>query len=528
MKLLGRLEDAYKAAASLESLTSPSSALAAANARYSPETARPSADDLLQLVIAFRLAGGLRLGSLRYGSPGFMDVIGALNPLKTVKDGITENREINRKRDEARRLDEREREKQAMRHEEAMTRESRASEQQQQRHALEVAQLQLEAESLRFSMTNGLLDRLPPEQQSVAAAELLQRLMGDTAAIANDGRVDEARMLQQSGNATPLQVGDAVPVVFRPAVAIAPDGTWLVATSEDGAARIWGADGALRATLTSDDGPVHAVAIARTGTWLATGSEGGTVRTWGADGALRTALPSDDGSVQAVAIAPDERWLVATSEEYAARIWDLTGAPSGSDLIGDDDNLVYTVAIAPDGSWLATTGEEPRVGIWRADGVLRATLPSDDGPVHALAIAPDGTWLATASIDGTIRTWGADGALRAILPSHGKPVHALTIAPDGTWLVTIDGDGSARIWGADGVLRATLIGDGPAHALAIAPDGRRFATASGDGAVRIWSSDGLSRTQIVRLDETISGIAWSFRGNVLCIAGARRLYRVTL
>jgi hypothetical protein len=46
--------------------------------------------DLLQTVTAFRLVGGLRFGSLSYESPGFVEVIGALNPLKTVKDGITQ------------------------------------------------------------------------------------------------------------------------------------------------------------------------------------------------------------------------------------------------------------------------------------------------------------------------------------------------------------------------------------------------------------------------------------------------------
>jgi serine phosphatase RsbU (regulator of sigma subunit) len=190
------LEDGYKAAAALESLTSWPAMLS-----QRPQSASLSADDLLQTVTAFQLAGGLRLGSLRYGSLGFLEVIGALNPLKTVKDGITENREINRKRDETRRLDEREREQQAMQHKEATTRESRASEQQQQSHALEVARLQLQAEQARFNVMGALIDRLPTDQQSVAAAQLLQNLMEATEAIANDARIDEARMLEQATSA---------------------------------------------------------------------------------------------------------------------------------------------------------------------------------------------------------------------------------------------------------------------------------------------------------------------------------------
>jgi WD40 repeat protein len=50
----------------------------------------------------------------------------------------------------------------------------------------------------------------------------------------------------------------------------------------DKTARIWAADGTLRATLTGHKGGVGAVAIAPDGTWLATGDVG-TVRIWAAD-----------------------------------------------------------------------------------------------------------------------------------------------------------------------------------------------------------------------------------------------------
>lgn len=202
IKLLGHLEDGYKAAAALESLNGQQSTGSASYVSQSsgaePTSASLSASDLLQTVTAFQLAGGLRLGSLQYGSPGYVEVIGALNPLKNVKDGITENREINRKRDETRRLDEREREQHTMQHQEAMARESRLSEKQQQNHAIEAARLRMEAETARFNAMNTLIDRLPRNQQSVAAAQLLQLLMGTTEAIANDARIDGAKMLEQA------------------------------------------------------------------------------------------------------------------------------------------------------------------------------------------------------------------------------------------------------------------------------------------------------------------------------------------
>ena len=46
------------------------------SAAVAPKSASLSADDLLQTVTVFQLAGGPRIGSLRYGSPGFLEVIG--------------------------------------------------------------------------------------------------------------------------------------------------------------------------------------------------------------------------------------------------------------------------------------------------------------------------------------------------------------------------------------------------------------------------------------------------------------------
>ncbi|MGZ3397509.1 MAG: hypothetical protein ACXVB2_25680 [Isosphaeraceae bacterium] len=212
IRLFTRLEQAYIAAATLESLAGPQSLMrpsvrrttavgssAQAIGRSVASVAAPreqAADDLMQTTTAFLLGGGLRVGSVHYGSPGFIEVIGVLNPLKTVKDGITENREINRKRDETARLDEREREKQSMAHEQSMTQERRQYEDMRSKNEIEIAKLRMQAEADRFKNVMSLVDRLPPEQQTAATAHILQQLLQNTESLANDAKVGEARMLE--------------------------------------------------------------------------------------------------------------------------------------------------------------------------------------------------------------------------------------------------------------------------------------------------------------------------------------------
>jgi hypothetical protein len=136
-------------------------------------------------------------------------VIGLFDPLKTVLDAITKNRDINRQRDEARRSDERKRERQAMRHEEAMAREGREDEQLKLAHELAVARLRIEAETIRHDAMMDLFDRLATDRQSVAAEELLRQFMPATEGAANDAPVNGATMLEQAGNSAELGAADA-------------------------------------------------------------------------------------------------------------------------------------------------------------------------------------------------------------------------------------------------------------------------------------------------------------------------------
>jgi len=191
-QLLTKLEQAYFAAAALEALTEPGT-INISSFTGPPEQA---AKDLLDSVVAFRLGGGLQVGSLHYGSPGLVEVIGAANPLKTVKDGITENRRINLERDEAKLFDERERQRQSDEHVQAMAEGSRQREQVRLTHEREIAKLRIEAEKARAQTWLSAIELLPPEQRTPAVAELIQMLKGNTESIANDTRLREARMLE--------------------------------------------------------------------------------------------------------------------------------------------------------------------------------------------------------------------------------------------------------------------------------------------------------------------------------------------
>ncbi|MFD7972523.1 NB-ARC domain-containing protein [Streptomyces clavifer] len=271
-------------------------------------------------------------------------------------------------------------------------------------------------------------------------------------------------------------------------VAIAPDGTWLATTSNDGTVRIWDrVTGTCTATLTGHTSTVTSVTIAPSGTSLATTSSDGRVRIWDRVTGTCTSALSDYEWL--VALGPDHTWIATTSSDGRARIWGWATGTCTAILTGHTD-WVRAVAIAPDGTWIATTSDDKTARIWdRATATCTATLTGHTDSVRAMAIAPDGTWIATTSDDKTARIWDrATGTCTTILTGHTDWVRAVAIAPDGTWIATTSNDKTTRIWDrATATCTAVLTGHtSTVTSVAIAPDNTWLATTSNDKTTRIW------------------------------------------
>ena len=120
-------------------------------------------------------------------------------------------------------------------------------------------------------------------------------------------------------------------------------------------------DPAVRRVMVGGDQRVNALAVAPDGNWLVTGSSDGTVRILdAATGQVRMAFAGHRKAVNAAAIAPDGSWLATCGWDKKMRIWDPV---IGKEQAGIACNDTSAVAIAPDGSWLAI-GIGLRIQIW--------------------------------------------------------------------------------------------------------------------------------------------------------------------
>jgi len=294
------------------------------------------------------------------------------------------------------------------------------------------------------------------------------------------------------------------------AVAISPDGHWLVTGSYDGAARLWDLSAsdpaAAPVVLRGHEGYVSAVAISPDGHWLATGSYDGTARLWDLSASDPAAAPivlrGHEDIIFDVAISPDGHWLVTGGYGNTACLWDLSASdPAAAPIVlrGHEDDI-SNVAISPDGHWLVTGSMDNTARLWdlRASDPAAApvVLRGHEDWINAVAISPDGHWLATGSGDGTVRLWDLSAsdpaAAPVVLRGHEGAISAVAISPDGHWLVTGSYDSAARLWDLrasdPAVAPIALRGhEGHISAVAVSPDGHWLVTGSDDDTVRLWN-----------------------------------------
>src|SRR5260221_420340 len=266
----------------------------------------------------------------------------------------------------------------------------------------------------------------------------------------------------------------------------------------------------LKPSLTPPGGPlirtfeghaswVHAVALTPDGRFVVSGSGDGTLRAWDLESnrSVRS-FARHRGPIRAVAITPDGRRVVSASDDHTLRVWDLDSGRSLRTLRGHS-NAVSLVRITSHGFRAISASLDGTLRVWDLQsGQLLRTLEGHAGRVHAVALTPDAARAVSASSDRTLRVWDLEnGRLLHTLAGHTDPVTAVTVLPDGRRVISGSADHTLRMWDLEKKQSVhTLVGqtDNITRML-LTPDQHRAAVHSDYHVLRMWD---LETGQLVR------------------------------
>jgi WD40 repeat protein len=244
------------------------------------------------------------------------------------------------------------------------------------------------------------------------------------------------------------------------AVALAPDGWTVAATTQDGHLRF--ADlrhpQRLGPPLAVSDSPLWSLAFSRDGRWLATAGDitysDGALQLWDVRHrrlvnaqllSPRTAVASD------VTFSPDgTRLAAAVNDPEGATAIEILSVPQLAQIKTLRTDAGTSLRFSPDGRLLVFGDLQGRVWLydthtWTPRG---SPLVAHTGAVVTVSFSPDGRTLATTSDDGTTRLWGVSSARAIGTALRGPAQHYVAAAfVDGsTHLVTLDDNGHGNLW----------------------------------------------------------------------------------
>ena len=315
------------------------------------------------------------------------------------------------------------------------------------------------------------------------------------------------------------------------ALAVSPNGNWLVTGGPNGAVRWWNTNtGQMLSEANSHEADVTAIAVGPNGKLVASGDDRGRIYLWRFDSEQNlsepTLLRGHSRTITGLCFRPDGLRLVSSSGDRSVGQWDITSGKELDSKVLKHPEWVSALALSQDGTRLLTASDDGYARVWNVEEARLIAKQQLDGLVfNDVDLSANGNQaLLTASAKRAVYRWDIEAdSLEELKPigSQGGLVWSARYGLSDRTLVTVGGNDS-QLWLMDPLRPAMRFSPHGAVADAvISPDGKMIATGSWDATAKLW--DAQTGKPLRKLSGGhrgyVNSIEFSPRGTELLTAG---------
>lgn len=294
-------------------------------------------------------------------------------------------------------------------------------------------------------------------------------------------------------------------------LAFSPEGGTIFSSRDDGSVRLWNADtGREVRMLDRGRDSTRLVSFSADGRWALSPSAHDGLKVWNVEMGLPVrAMFADAEAPSAVAFSPDGRFAIAGHNDGAVNLWDLNPGREIVELKRRGRTAspgARAVAFSPDGR-LAVTGAYGGLTLWNVEtGSLVRSFATYE-PAYEVAYSADGRWILSAGESLNLYEAETGRRMRMFTGKSGL-VAGLAISPDGRLALSAGTEGYAweqqvaeggdqntgllKLWDVElgREIRPFTGHQGAVNDVAFTPDGLRAVSAGADATLRIWDVKG--------------------------------------
>ncbi len=238
-----------------------------------------------------------------------------------------------------------------------------------------------------------------------------------------------------------IPTGHTAPVS---ALAISPDGKYILTGSQDGIAVLWDREGSQLTSFAdlsfvkkesyflniaysgeATEMGITSMAIFSDGR-MVTGSKSGKLIFWKSDGTFDKELKGHGKSINSIALNPEGQYFAVGDDDGNIIYWDIQGK-----AIWDKKKAhtkVSALAFSPDGQKLYSGGNDRKIAVWNAENganLITFKRVKGLGRIVDLAISPNGQHIIAANLPRIYREGKKPDRSAFILDTNGKVVREL-------------------------------------------------------------------------------------------------------